>query len=224
MSSVDYKFWAKYIKEIHQTIGSTEDIALELASGNCKLAKYLTNEFAELYLTDLSHNMLKYNKSEYKTICCNMLNLPFKTKFDFIFSAFDSINYLSTESELNQFFKKIPDYLTDNGFFLFDVSLMNNSLKYEKDLNREGKFENLEYKQISNINEEKQIHTNIITIQLEDGTIIKEEHKQKIYDFYYYFEVMESAGLIVSECFNAFSFNDGNPDSDRVQFIVKRKS
>ncbi|MEE9430516.1 MAG: class I SAM-dependent methyltransferase, partial [Melioribacteraceae bacterium] len=58
MSSVDYKYWAKYIIEIHSTLGQSQDIALELAAGDCSLAKHLDKQFNKLFVTDISKEML----------------------------------------------------------------------------------------------------------------------------------------------------------------------
>lgn len=224
MKSVDYSFWAKYIKEIHSTLGNKNDVALELASGNCKLGKYLSREFKTLYLSDFSFEMLRLNRSKHESICCDMSHLPFKNKFDFIFSAFDSVNYLSNEKKLQDFFNHIKLNMSIEGYFIFDVSLKHNSIKHLKNLNRKGRYRGIEYKQISEFDDINRLHTNKIEIKLNDGKIYKEVHEQKIYDFYYYFEVLELSGLFVAECFDAFSFNDGSSDSERVQFIVKRKS
>lgn len=60
-------------------------------------------------------------------------------------------------------------------------------------------------------------------MKLHNGETITEIHKQKIYDFYYYFEVIESCNLYVMECFNSFTYKDADENSERVQFIVKRK-
>ena len=223
MKSVDYSFWANYIKEIHSTLGKKSDIALELASGNCKLSKHLTKEFKSLYLSDISLEMLKLNRSKNNSVCCDMQNLPFKTNFNFIFSAFDSINYLNNEVILQNFFNNIKYHLHKSGYFLFDVSLKHNSIKHLKNLNRSGKYKGIKYKQISEFDDVKSLHINTVEILLANGNNYKEVHIQKIYDFYYYFEILELAGLFVSECFDAFSFNNGSPNSERVQFIVKRK-
>jgi len=48
-----------------------------------------------------------------------------------------------------------------------------------------------------------------------------EIHKQKIYKFEDYFEIIAKAGMYVVECLDAFTFNNGNQHSERVQFIVK---
>jgi hypothetical protein len=224
MKSVDYEFWAGYIKEIHQTLGSSTDTALELGSGNGKLSGFLKNEFKRLYLTDISLEMLQKSSSNFSRVCCDMIRLPFKRKFDFIFSAFDSVNYIADDENMILFLKGISEYLTDNGHFTFDVSLKKNSLKHLKKLNRKGKYKGLEYIQRSEFDERTMIHKNLLKIKTPEGKVFKEIHIQKIYDFYYYFDILEKSGLYVTECFDAFDFKDGSPDSDRLQFIVKRKS
>ena len=224
MESVDYTFWAKYICEIHSTLGKPNDVAMEIAAGNCKLAENIKNQFAELYLTDYSLEMLKMNQSDYNTVCCNMYELPFKNSFDFIFATFDSLNYLNTEKIFETFLISIRKSLSRDGLFLFDVSLKHNSIKHLKKLNRKGKFNGIVYSQKSEFDSNENIHKNIIQITTENGEKFTEVHKQKIYDFYYYFEALELAGLYVLECFDAFTFNDGKAGSDRVQFVVKRNA
>jgi hypothetical protein len=152
-----------------------------------------------------------------------MIHLPFKKKFDFIFSAFDSVNYLYNEELLHKFFDNLRTFLKKEAFFSFDVSLKSNSLKHVEQLNRMGKYRGIEYKQVSNFNEESCLHKNELEIKDRNGKVYREIHIQKIYDFYYYFEVLEKSGLYITECFDAFTFNEGSPESDRIQFIVKRK-
>ncbi|MCP5064611.1 MAG: class I SAM-dependent methyltransferase [Ignavibacteriae bacterium] len=225
MSSVDYKFWADYIKEIHETLGQKSDIAFELAAGNCSLANNLQSQFKQLYVSDISKQMLKIDKnSNLNKICCDMKMLPFNYKFNFIFSAFDSVNYISDKVQLNDFFGNVKTNLHEDGLLLFDISLRNNSIKHLKSLNRKGKYKNIQYVQKSIFDEEEQIHYNHVRLELENGKIIKETHKQKIYDFYTYFDVLENNSFYVLECFDAFTFDDATENSDRVQFIVKRKN
>ena len=56
-----------------------------------------------------------------------------------------------------------------------------------------------------------------------DGKKYREIHKQRIYDFYFYFDVIEKNGLYVAECFDAFTFKDASPNSERAQFILKKE-
>jgi len=223
MGSVDYKYWANYVSEIHETLGNSDDIALEIAAGNCSLAWHLKNNFLKLFVSDISKEMLNKCKKINNKVCCDMVNLPFKTKFDFIYSTFDSINYLNTENRLQNFFTNVYGNLSKKGLLIFDVSLKRNSIKHLKKLNRKGKYKGIEYVQQSSFDDETNIHSNSVTITLKNGKTYTETHYQKIYEFYYYFDVIQTKNLYVLECFDAFTFDDATEYSDRIQFIVKRK-
>ena len=96
-------------------------------------------------------------------------------------------------------------------------------LKNLKRLNRKEKFQNILYIQKSFYDVDKQIHINKFRVKLDNGEIFEEVHLQKIYNYELYFELIENAGLKVVECFNTFTFDNANRDSERIQFILKRK-
>jgi ubiquinone/menaquinone biosynthesis C-methylase UbiE len=223
MLSVDYKDWADYIYEICEGYALKPDIVLELASGTCVLANHLSPKFNKIITTDLSIEMLKQlSCTNTNSVCCNMTAMPFKNKFQFLISAFDSVNYLLNETEVEKLFTEIFRLLSPEGIFTFDVSLEPNSVLNVEHLNREGEYKGISYIQKSEYDTVKKLHSNNFELTFNDGTIITETHIQKIYDFNYYFEVINNAGLYVSECFEAFSFDDADENSERVQFIVKQ--
>ena len=222
MSTVDYKDWADYILEICDGYKLNPEFVLELASGTGELANYLSNLFPKIIITDISIEMLKqYSNKNRLSVCCDMLAIPFEQKFDLVVSTFDSVNYLTNEKEIEKLFKEIKIVLSSKGIFTFDVSLEANSIANEKNLNREGEFNGIKYKQISKYSREEKIHYNYFDLDLPNGIKLNEVHCQKIYDFNYYFEVINNCELFVSECFDAFSFDDADEHSERVQFIVK---
>jgi hypothetical protein len=151
-----------------------------------------------------------------------MIAMPFKIKFDFIYCTFDSINYLLTKRELLLLFKQVNEILADDGIFTFDVSLENNSLSFIKGQVTERNYRGFKYRKMSKYNRINKIHTNIFYINF-NGTKLKETHKQRIFDFYTYFDCIDKAGLYVKECYDAFTFNPGSTESQRVQFVVRRK-
>jgi SAM-dependent methyltransferase len=144
MSTVDYKDWADYIFEICEGHKLKPQIILELASGTGELAKYLSQLFPKVITTDLSMDMLKrYAAINRNSVCCSMLYIPFRKKFKLILSAFDSINYLTAETEVEKLFREIKTTLSEDGIFTFDVSLEPNSIANQKYLNREGEFKGI---------------------------------------------------------------------------------
>ncbi|MDR3628113.1 MAG: methyltransferase domain-containing protein, partial [Ignavibacteriaceae bacterium] len=196
---------------------------LELGAGNCSFAKHFSIYFPKLLVTDISQNMLLSNESGlFPRVCCNMTALPFKNKFDIIYSTFDSVNYLTSRKKLLDMFKQVSGLLTDKGVFTFDASLEKNSLLHAKEPERKGSYNGIKFKQKSEYDTVTKIHKNTFMIKLETGEIFSEMHKQKIFPFETYFELLEQAGLLVKHCYTAFTYKDGSGESERVQFITKR--
>ncbi len=222
MRTITYHDWANYLSDLQSFYFSKAETHLEIAAGSGKLAFYLTKIFPNVVLLDLSLSMLQQIDENEKRVCANMTKLPFKSKFDFIYSTFDSINYLVNKEELQKYFDEIAQILSNDGVFTFDASLENNSLKNVKRLNRKGKFRKLLYKQISKYDIDKKVHKNRFKVKLENGEIIEEVHIQKIYDFELYFELAENSGLYVVDCFESFTFEDASSESERIQFIMKK--
>ncbi|MEG8947301.1 class I SAM-dependent DNA methyltransferase [Rosettibacter firmus] len=225
MRSIDYDTWADYIIKLSQQLNTNKIIALELASGTGSLAERVNKYFDFYVCTDLSLEMLKqFSNNTIPRVVCDMTLLPFKNKFNFIFSAFDSVNYLTTKEKLLKLFKEVELCLTNDGIFTFDVSLENNSKRYQRYLNRKGKIDGIRYKQISKYEETKRIHYNIFEIEFENGDKITEIHKQKIYRFEEYFQLLDKSNFYVEHCYDAFTFDDANSESERAQFILRKKS
>lgn len=224
MRKVRYDYWADYIYAISSDYVGDKPKVLELASGNCHLARFLSTYYPKLIASDMSHAMLKKNsKTDLQKVCCDMTMIPFNTKFDLIVSAFDSVNYLVTKKNLLAHFNEICRTLSGNGIFTFDVSLEKNSFRHIKDPIRKGSYKGVKYQQETDYDSTKNIHRNVFYITYSNGNVFKEVHIQKIYSFETYFDLMDSAGLAVKECYDAFTFKNGSANSPRVQFIAVKK-
>ena len=222
MKSINYEIWAKYIFNIIKSYVNKEGLVLELGGGNCRFANYFVKYFPRLIVSDISKNMLFEDKKNFAAkVCCNMYNIPFKIKFDLVYSNFDSINYIMSKKKLLELFKDVSRILNEDGVFTFDVSLEKNSFVHTKEPERTGIYKDISYYQKSEYNKKNRIHKNIFILKEKDKTV-KEIHHQKIFPFETYFEVLDSAGLYVKHCYNAFTYNDGTPDSERIQFITKK--
>ena len=223
MRQINYKDWADYIWDIQDLYNLNPVNVLELAGGTCYIANNLFNNVENYIVSDNSIDMLIVDKNKFiDKVCCDMAALPFKCKFDFIFSTFDSVNYLLNEESLIKLFNEVSQVISDNGIFTFDVSLEKNSYKNLKRLNRKGKFNDIRYIQKSRFDADTKIHVNEFKIFLDDKEII-EIHTQKIYPFEKFFELVEHCGLFVIDCFESFTFDDAGFDSERVQFVVKKE-
>lgn len=225
MRSIDYEGWADYIYDISKELRIKEELVLELGAGTGSLAQYLKRYYPNIIITDLVLDMLRVSKQHnLKKVCCNMTSLPFKNKFRFIYSNFDSVNYLIDEGDLEKLFWEVNNLLEEDGIFTFDVSMKSNSVRHQKNLNRRGKYDGIKYIQKSKFDEKTGIHRNIFKVKLKSGEILEEQHLQKIYDFDYYFYLLNKCGLYVKDCLETFTFKNATKYSERVQFVVKKKS
>lgn len=224
MRKVRYDYWADYIYAISSDYVDEDPKVLELASGNCHLARFLSAYYPNFIASDISHEMLNKNsKTHLQKVCFDMTMIPFNTKFDLIVSTFDSVNYLTSKKKLIALFNEVCRTISDNGIFTFDVSLEKNSFRHIKDPIRTGSYKGFKYKQETNYDSVKNIHRNVFYITHPNGNVFEEVHIQKIYSFETYFKLMDSAGLVVKECYDAFTFKNGNANSPRVQFITVKK-
>ncbi len=222
MHRLSYKEWANYIIDIKLFYKNDAEKFLEIACGTGKLNSYLEKVFNNIVLLDISKSMLDRIPMDRKRVCADMTLQPFNSDFDFIYSTFDSVNYITDEEEIFRYMREVRNILSDDGIFTFDASLEKNSIKNVKRLNRTSRFKGIEYKQVSIYDKNLRLHKNSFTMKLANGEIIEEVHTQKIYDFEFYFDAAERAGLHVIDCFEAFTFEDANDKSERIQFIMKK--
>ncbi|PIW68980.1 MAG: hypothetical protein COW08_09640 [Ignavibacteriales bacterium CG12_big_fil_rev_8_21_14_0_65_30_8] len=222
MRKISYEYWADYLFLISKNFIKRDAFVLELAAGNCTLAKFYNKKYKNIIATDLSFSMLNSSADKsIKKVLCNMISLPFKNSFNLIFSCFDSVNYLLIKKDVNKLFANINNLLSDKGIFTFDVSLENNSRIHIKEPIREGKYKGITYKHTTSYDPKKRIHKNSFEIKLKDKTFT-EVHRQKIYPFIDYFKLLQKNELFVLHCYDAFTFKDATENSNRVQFVVKK--
>ena len=223
MRDIDYKLWSDYILDIAKDHLEDKKVkVLELSAGIGNMARMIHKYFSSYIITDKSFYMIQQgNGLNLKKVCCDMTSLPFNGKFDFIFSTFDSVNYLLSKNKLLSLFTEIKNVLSENGIFTFDVSLEKNSLDFKRNQKSSGIAKGFRFKRTSKYNSKSRIHKNTFEIIDHLGVVTQEVHKQKIYKFDTYFELINEAGLVVVECLEAFTFDHGNENSDRIQFILK---
>jgi hypothetical protein len=187
------------------------------------MATILSVKYKNYYASDISLSMLRSSgKNNLKKICCDMTSLPFKGKFDFIFSAFDSVNYILNQKSLQNLFKEINYMLEEKGLFTFDASLETNSLNFTISKPTEGRHNNYQYRMLSKYNKRSRIHSNHFYIRDKFGNEFKESHREKIYKIDTFFKLAEKAGLYTEACYDCFTFEDVKQNSQRAQFVMRK--
>jgi SAM-dependent methyltransferase len=225
MKDVNFNLWTKYVMDIASNYVNNTSSFLEIAAGNCTIANNIKKKYTNLIATDISLPMLNAHfQADLLKVCCNMIYLPFKKKFDFVYATFDSINYLLKKKELQFLFREIKILLSENGIFTFDASLENNSLEFIDTHVTEDNYNGFNFKRVNSYNKKTRIHKNVFYIYGKSGIKFKEVHKQKIYSFETFFNLIDKAGLFVKECYDGFTFKDGSSKSERVQFVIGKSA
>jgi predicted TPR repeat methyltransferase len=131
MQHVDYDRWTEKLLSLYKQHGihPLEDI-LELACGTASISERLVRKGYKVTASDRSEGMLRYAAQKaYKPVLyqSDMTDaLPEKT-YDLILIVFDSINYLTEQTELEKLFRTVSPALKSGGLFMFDVSTYRNS-------------------------------------------------------------------------------------------------
>ncbi|MFI5236907.1 MAG: class I SAM-dependent DNA methyltransferase [Ignavibacteriales bacterium] len=223
MKKVDYQTWAKYLLVIAEENIPHNAKILELGAGNGKMAEIFLKKYKNYFVSDISLPMLKNSSNSHlRKICCDMSAIPITAKFDFIFSAFDGVNYILKQKSLFNLFSEVYRLLTDDGIFTFDVSLERNSMNITFSDFIEGNHNGFWFQKISKYNKHSRIHYNKFYISDETGFKYKEVHKEKIYKIDTYFRLAEKVGLYTEHCFDCFSFKDVSEKSYRAQFVMRK--
>ncbi|MBT2690295.1 class I SAM-dependent methyltransferase [Bacillus sp. ISL-47] len=128
MEDVPYDSWVELISQKAGKYGVRGKKLLDLACGTGQLAIRLGKQGYDVTGVDLSVNMLAVAqaKAEQSGLRIpfyqqNMAELGGFGEFDVIGIFCDSLNYLETESEVQETFQRVHRHLKDNGLFIFDV-------------------------------------------------------------------------------------------------------
>lgn len=227
---INYDLYCNTILSICDELKIVGNDYLDLACGTGNISVLLGKKFKNVFLVDLSEDMLmkawnkmKENKIASKIVCQDMSELSLNRKFDLITCMLDSTNYLIEDEDLSQYFLGVKNHLKDNGVFIFDI---NSRYKLENILGNNIFTYNSEdvYYIWENIYEDDVVEMNL-TFFLKDGECYKrfdETHLERAYDELEIEEALSDAGLKVIKKLDNYSFNEINVESERITYVVKR--
>ncbi|WP_129688138.1 class I SAM-dependent DNA methyltransferase [Gottfriedia acidiceleris] len=128
MNDVPYERWVQFLKNVFQKYEMLQPSILDIGCGTGTLPILLAKLNYSISGVDLSEEMLSVAmaKAELEKVNIpffqqNMVELDGFDQLDCVTIFCDSLNYLETEAQVKQTFKKVNESLKDNGLFLFDV-------------------------------------------------------------------------------------------------------
>jgi SAM-dependent methyltransferase len=128
MSHAPYGKWLEYVRKEKSRFQVSGSRLLDLACGTGELSIRLIEEGFQVTGVDLSDSMLAVAaiKASEKGVSLplfqqDMSRLEGLQTFDIVTIFCDSLNYLPSENEVRETFRRVHGHLDDGGLFLFDV-------------------------------------------------------------------------------------------------------
>lgn len=233
---VDYSRWADFIEEIikKEYRDGSPELVLDLGCGTGRMTLELAKRGYDMTGVDYSVEMLdiarenaeKQGLSEKMLwLCQDMREFELYGTVDVTVSCLDTVNHLTTPSEVSQCFSLVHNYLIPNGLFIFDV-------------NGKYKFENIYANESYVMEDEKSfcIWQNFyneksrtcdfyITLfeENDDGTYDRydEEQRERMYTLRSLKKLLSDSGFDFIGAYSDFNFAPGD-DSDERIYIVAR--
>jgi ubiquinone/menaquinone biosynthesis C-methylase UbiE len=229
---VNYKLWSEKIISICEKYNVAKRDYLDLACGTGNLTIEIGKSFISTTAVDLSQEMLtraeeklREHRLRFKMFCQNISMLNLRKSFDLITCGLDSTNYILNDEELTSYFKGVYNHLKDDGIFIFDINseyklkniLGNNSFNYDSD--------EVVYLWENEI--EDDIVNMFLTFFVKEGQVYRrfnEEHRERIYSEKFLDELLAKVGFIIYEKLDNYESNSLNEETERIVYILGKKS
>ena len=134
MDQTPYDEWLLNILNIFKEYKIDKDAqVLDLGCGTGKMARKLAREGYQVTAVDNSMDMLEIAASEEDDhilyVLQDMVSLELPHQVDAVVSICDCMNYILEEEDLKEAFRRVREFLKEDGVFVFD---MNSHYKYKE--------------------------------------------------------------------------------------------
>ena len=227
MDQTPYDEWLLNILNIFKEYKIDKDTqVLDLGCGTGKMARKLAREGYQVTAVDNSMDMLEIAASEEDDhilyVLQDMVSLELPQQVDAAVSICDCMNYILEEEDLKEAFRRVREFLKEDGVFVFD---MNSHYKYKEILacNTEDR-EDASFIWDNFYDEEERINEYQLSlfIQNEQGTYNKYEelHLQKAYEQEEVVSFLYEAGFSSVRVLDAETMDEVKEDTQRLYYIA----
>lgn len=222
MSGVPYRMWADYYQLLLAQIGASPRSLLDVCCGTGTVAELLSAEGFEVVGFDLSASMIDAAKAKGSGVeywVADATTLELGRVFDAAYSFFDSLNYITEPSDLEQAMGQIGKHVKEGGSFVFDV---NTAYAFERrmfDQRDMRKASKLKYRWVGDYDES----TRLIRVQMEfwaGDEYFEEVHVQRAYSDEELRSFLHDAGFRVERVYESYTLDLPRRRSDRLHYVA----
>lgn len=231
MRTVDYAGWAEYVLNCCYRFELPTEPLLNLACGTGSLELELWKRgVRDIVSVDASPDMLRVAERKLAAkkipLVPRLARLPrfdLGRTFGLVTCLYDSVNYLSSLTELEATVETVRRHLRPGGAFIFDVTTEFNIIRNFADYTFAENFDDYSYIWENSYNiRTKTILSRVTIFALEDGAYRRyvEDHVQKIFPTRAVEKAVRRAGLELLGSFSERTFLPAHPRSERVHFVA----
>lgn len=234
MDNIPYEEWCEYLTGLLKEYGIDKGLVLDMGCGTGSLTELLSKSGYDMIGIDNSEEMLEIALDKKSVSGRDILYLlQDMREFELygtvaaVVSICDSMNYILTYEDMVQVFQLVNNYLDPGGIFIFDL---NTEYKYREILADSTIAENREEGSFiwdNYYDEEERINEYDLTLFVKEKEDLyrkyEEVHYQRAYSLDEIRQALMEAGLIFVECYDAFTRDTAQEDSERV-YIIARES
>ena len=220
-AGIDYGLWAEYLADISEIKSKTPEI-LDMGCGCGRMIEALGRIIPADYTgIDINSDMLIEASCILSGACsgARLINASISEyaenkEYDFIYSSFDTVNYLGDTRELEAFLENCFFMMKDDAVLTFDV-INPERIDEHETVEEEGLIFVIRRSVKSGF-----LHTEL-TISDESGTL-ESEHSQRLFSTEEIANAAEKTGFISAEFLDFLTFDEASSDSDKIQIILKK--
>lgn len=231
MDVIPYRSWVDYVREIARRQGHTMRHILDVGCGTGTASLLLAHAGYQVTGIDISAAMVDQASAKAEGVAnarflaCPLEKLDLDTRFDTAISLFDSLNYITEPSVLQEGFTRLARHMEPGGYFLFD---MNTPYALEQELFTQDNLSSsdpLRYVWKSRYDQDTRLTTVEMTFYVRDGEktrLIRETHLQRAYRLNEIKGMLEQSGFETIDVLEAYTFRRPGKRTDRAFFIARR--
>lgn len=235
MSHVPYDKWIQFTNEQYAKHHVTGKNILELGCGTGEIAIRLAAEGYNVIGVDLSEDMLTVGMQKamerqvhVQWIKQNIVELTGFEKIDMIVSYLDVMNYITSERDLEQVFKRVYDSLAPGGIFIFDVHDEQFVNEERMDRTFVEHTENITYIWECDYNQHPGSMAHFLTFFIKQANGLFERftevHYQQVLPLSFYDNILKSIGFSKIEFYDDITVEKEILDSQNGRnFIIAKK-
>ena len=237
MSHVDYMAWTDFAIDIltdsglPKFQGDPPPCLLECACGTGSMAIIIAIRGYMVDAVDKSPEMIEAARSKSGSMgnkprfaVADFLELDEENRYDGVLCLYDSVNYLLSPRQVEEFFISVRRALKPKGLFLFDICTEYNSLVNFASSEQEEYCPGFSYQRFMRYHSKEMIQENRFHIRLdsERGRIFVETHVQRIYGLNEMRVFIKKAGLKLVEETDGTKRRPPQDNSLRIHFLSRR--